>query len=441
MIAALHDERQHVDALTVQSWLKARGRLAEIGGDAYLIRISDAAPAVAAVVDYAENVARFARQRRVLAIGQRLTAEGYGDVSDAGGVDDWAAKASKELAEVATGGRNYVDYQPIGDILADVDRERRRAKAENRSPMRVPTGLAGLDKKVMMRPKDLVVIGALPSMGKTALLGQILTHVTDQQLWQPEERMMFPGEVPHALLIALEMTREKMVERILCGRALVSKRDYERHELTGEEETRVSKAMDHLQGSGMFIADRPAMKVDDIVRNVRACIRESEKWRYPDRPAAAGRLRVVVVDYLTLLKFDRPKGITKSEVVGEATMALKNLAKSEDVLVILASQLNRDVTRRQGNNKPMMSDLRDSGEIEQAADTILFVHRDEVLKPNSKFAGFGEILIAKQREGEIGRVFLRWTGSATRFVDLSYEDHETLAGLLSKEEEPKGRRG
>ncbi len=422
------------DVTLVVSALKERRRAWEDAGG-YLGRCMDNC-SVPSVVSYATIVQRKSRQRQALVLSQTLAAQARDDVGD---LDEWAAQAAKDFDAIATGSATVVDYEWVGETLKRVERERLDAHREGRRPQRIPTGLVGLDKLLTMRPKELVVVGALPSMGKTALVGQILNHVSNQDAWEPEERMAFPGEVPHTMLVALEMTRERMSQRLLCGRAMVTKGGYETMRLTSEEQTRLEGAAQTLSIAPMAIMDRPNTKLIDVVRNFRAFARESARTKYFDRPKAKGRVRVLVTDYLTLLRTERTKGGTTSEVVGEVVMDLKNFAKSEDILVILVSQLSREVTKRPGDKRPMMSDLRDSGEIEQAADTIVFIHRDEVLNRASPWRGFGEVIVAKQREGEIGRVFLRWEGAQTRFADLGYED--VLAIQAIKDAEQRRREG
>lgn len=411
------------DVRQVASVLKQRERAWEdVGG--YLSRCTDNCSPTS-LMAYALAVQRTSRQRRALALAQALAVEARGDVGD---LDEWAANAAKAFDAIATGGATTVDYRPIRDVMIESESNRREAERTGVPPKRFPSGLADLDAKVTFRPGQLVVVGAAAGVGKTSLIGGLTRSFANFYGWHEHAQRSFPGEVPHVLLAAMEMTDTEMGDRLLFGAAKVSKQKLDRGQLTDDEIQQVVGAADPVAQLPIFLMAKPGIRLADLRRNIRALARESQDTRYPDK--RRGKLRVVVIDYLTLMKLEGRKGATRSEIVGETVREMKVLAMEEELCVVLVSQINRAYSGRK-DPRPIMADLRDSGEIEQHADIILFAYRDEVHNPETKLRDFGEVIVAKQRNGQAStRVYLRWKGEYTMFEDMTYEDRINLANAI-----------
>ena len=431
-VVALAAEGSPVDSQTVASWLKARGRLAEIGGVPYLVRILDAAPAVANVVAYAQSVLACSQQRRAVALCQRVAAEGYGDVGD---VDSWIDTADESIHALACGGGQGVSYQEIRTVMRDELRKVESAWRGGVGTKRILSGLPSLDEKLSMMAGDLIIVGARPGMGKTAFVGGMMAHAVSPSRWEEGDRQAWADETIAAAIHTQEMPAGQIALRLLCSEARVDLSALRRGHLRDDDWPALTASSQHLSTLPLWIDDKASVSLDYIRKSVRALRRECDKRsRADDKPTA---LRLLVIDYLQLMRFEGRKGATKSELVGDTTRGLKELAKDEGLVVVLLSQLNRGLESRD-NKRPVLSDLRDSGEIEQDADAVLFLYRDGYYNKASRNPDIAEVIIAKQRNGPPDRVLVRWTGAHTLFSDLSPSEREQLRFEAETEKaEPK----
>lgn len=431
-VGALSTAGTPVDVLTVQSWLKSRERLAEIGGDPYLARIIDQAPAVAHVVAYAQSVLACAKQRRAVAIHQRFAAEGYGDVGD---VDVWTAKAELELAATAASGTSIMGYEPIRDVLRSTLQGIEASWRDGCGTRRILTGLESLDEKLSMMEGDLIIVGARPGMGKTAFIGGMTTFAVNPDLWNDAEFAAWKGEAIGAAIHTQEMPKDQIAMRLLCSEARVDLAAIRRGHVSGGDWDPLTKAAQKLSNLPLWIDAKAGITLDYIRKNVRTLKRECER-----RSRDLGQvhsLKLVVIDYLGLMRLDGRKGATKSELVGDVTRGLKQLAKDEELVIVLLSQLNRGLESRD-NKRPVLSDLRDSGEIEQDADSILFLYRHGYYQKDYR-QDLAEIIIAKQRNGPPERVLVKWTGAHTLFSELSPAEKDDLRQEAMDEAQPKNQ--
>jgi len=419
-ITTLHAEEQPVDSGTVAALLKQRERLAGIGGVAFLARIIDDAPATSIVGVHVGHIVRTARQRALVAVCQRVAAEGYSDVGD---LDEWAGKAEAEVRAIAQGGTNKAPYETVGAVLRT---EFRRMEAEHRDGVgakRLLTGLGTLDYCLTMSPGDLIIVGARPGMGKSAFIGGLATYVANQDIWPEVNFAPWRDEQPGALMFSLEMPKDQVAMRLLCSEAKVDLSRIRKERLRSEDWTELTNASKRLEHLPLWIDAKSGIGLDYVRTTVRTLKRECERLDTKGQPKK--RLRLVVVDYLGLMKLAGRRDATKSELVGDITRGLKQLAKEEDVVIVLCCQLNRSLESRP-NKRPVLSDLRDSGEIEQDADSILFLYRDGYYNQASKNPDIAEIIIAKQRNGPPGRVLVKWTGVYTLFSDLTAAEEADL---------------
>lgn len=402
---SLADASAPVDVVTVAAWLKARDRLAEVGGVAWLARLVDAAPAVAHVGSYAATVAATATQRRVVAECQRAAAEGYGDIGD---VHGWARDVEARIAALVGGG---VERRAafVGDVVRDVVRNARDRGAGHR----VRLGLRSLDSVLACHAGDLVVVAGRPGMGKSAVVGGAAVHVG-----LAEE----PEEFQSAIIFSAEMGREQVTQRMLAAEARVPVSALRHANVPDDGWTRLTGAAQVLDRCATVIDDTPAPKLAHIRATIRETKRLLERWPSSDeRPRV---LRLVVVDYLQIMGVSGDRKNNREQDISELSRGLKEIARSENVVVIALSQLNRGVESR-ANKRPLLSDLRESGAIEQDADAIVFVYRDEYYNPNGR-AGVAELLVAKNRNGATGRAFCRFEGPYTMFSDLSESEEAQL---------------
>lgn len=433
-VAALSEASEPVDFMTVSSWLKARERLVEIGGNPYLIRITDAAPCVENLVAYAETVLACSRQRQAVALAQRVAAEGYGDVGD---VDAWSQRVDGEFHALANGGSPTLVYEPMRTVIRDEIGRLEASFRDGIGARRVLTGLPSLDEKFSMMEGDLIVVGARPGMGKTAFVGGVMVHAVNPDLWPQHELAAWGDEAIAAAMHTQEMPRGQIALRCLCTEAKVNLASLRLGKVDADDWPALAAASQRLSTLPLWIDDKAGVTLDYLRKNIRALKRECERRSRGQETKET--LRLVVVDYLQLMRMDGRKGATKSELVGDVTRGLKQLAKDEGLVVILLSQLNRGLESRD-NKRPLMSDLRDSGEIEQDADAVLFLYRhgyyDKAYRQD-----IAEIIVGKQRGGETPRVVVRWTGAHTQFSTFSPSEEAELRFEAEQERTTKPQKG
>jgi replicative DNA helicase len=265
----------------------------------------------------------------------------------------------------------------------------------------IPTGFKDLDRLTAgLQPSDLIVIAGRPSMGKTALALNITANAA------------FSGV--GAAIFSLEMSKEQLAMRMLCSEARVNNARVRSGYLSGQDFPKLAQAASRLHESPIFIDDTPAISVLELRAKTRRLVRDRSK-----------KVALLVVDYLQLMR-GMGAAQNREQEIAEISRSLKALAKELHIPVIALSQLNRRVEDR-GEKKPMMADLRESGAIEQDADVIAFIYRDEVYNKNSNDKGIAEIIVAKQRNGPIDTVRLAFLSDIMRFEDLSERDEYDYA--------------
>ncbi len=410
-----------VDITTVASWLRSREWIAQIGGPSYLAQLVDATPAVAHVGAHAKVVHEKWRLRQLIGVCQRIAAEGYGDVGTVQEFIDGAEQSIYHLARTA----ESTTVQPIASVLKAVF-EQIQTQAENGQQMAgYPSGFDAYDAKTAgIHDGDLRIVAGRPGMGKTTLVMNEAVNVASPR----SERITLPdGQVDEVLshglgviVFSLEMPKEQLVIRLLCSEARVDLGRIRHGQLQPEDWKRLTEAAGYLATLPIWIDDTPAITLLEMRAKVRRL--QSEFDRKAGDGQQGRRVGLVIVDYLQLMKGREGAGSREQEV-SEISRGLKHMAKECKVNVTALSQLNRAVeTRGKGGKgaRPQLSDLRESGSIEQDADVIVFIYRDEYYNPETtKLKGIAEILIAKQRQGATGSIFLRFTAQCTRFDNLA----------------------
>ena len=387
---ACYDRQQPPDIRLVAAELTSRGRLDAVGGYPYLADLSDAVPTSYHVEHYARIVERCAVGRAIIAAGARIAALGYNQHSDP---DALLAAAYQVLDDAADRPASDDALVPISAVLdAQYDAIRDAIDRGEQVQLGVQTGLRDLDELTGgLHKQDLIVVAARPSVGKSALAACIAYHVG-----------MARRRVD---VFSLEMSREQYTQRLIAIDSGLNLHAVRLWNLSERDLSAYLTTMGRLSECPIAIDDGAALSVADI------------RARVLRRAAQLGRPELVIVDYLQLMQGRRDDG--RVQEVSDISRGLKNLAKELDVPLIALSQLSRAVEGRT-SHVPMLSDLRESGAIEQDADIVLFIYREELYDKESDKKGIAELHIAKHRNGPIGVIPARFDSSTTRFSDLTY---------------------
>ncbi|MGV1017051.1 MAG: replicative DNA helicase [Fluviibacter phosphoraccumulans] len=384
-IAAMLDRGEPVDVVTVSEVLERSGRSDECGGLAYLGDLAANTPSAANILSYVKAVVDCKARRNMIEAGQRLVELAHAPDGDA------VVRADKASSIVLALGEQRGSKEPVSVsvVMSSVLQTLQKRVDAGGAISGLSTGFVDLDKATTgLHTGNLVIVAGRPAMGKTTLSVNIA------------ENIAIAGGV--ALVFSLEMSADDLVERSMARAGSVNTQNLREGKLTDDDWSRMTVALGKLNGKGLVIDDDPGTATVSQMR--RKSIRVKRKH---------GALDLIVVDYLQLM---RGEGGNRNEEIGGITRGLKLLARELSVPIILLSQLNRGVEERT-DKRPMMSDLRESGAIEQDADVILMAYRDDYYNESSSFKGFAEIIIRKQRMGPTGTVPLVFQGQYSRFAD------------------------
>lgn len=390
-IVDLYDQHKPVDLLTLSAELKSKKQLNAVGKASYLAELSNFVPAASHAKAYADIVERASVRRRLINAGTQIAEKAYEDDANA---DSLIGDAEKELFEVSD---KIVksDYIAIDDLLADAfDRidELHRNKGALRG---LKTGFRDLDKKTAGFQKgDLIIVGARPAMGKTTFAQNLTYNIATINK-------------KGVLFFSMEMAANEIVDRMISDVSGVDNWKMRTGNLSDEEFQRIGDAMDEMDGLPIYIDDTSSMTIMELRNKARRAMHDHD-------------IGIVIVDYLQLIQgSDRYKGNRVQEVT-EISRGLKILARELNIPVVALAQLSRNVTGRD-DPRPVLSDLRDSGSIEQDADLVIFLHRPDYYKQNDdnyEETHITELLIAKHRHGAVGKVELYFHPELLRFMSL-----------------------
>jgi replicative DNA helicase len=417
---------QPVDVVQIGTWLKNRDRIAQIGGMSYLTELLNAAPAVANVAAYGRTIHEKFRVRQLIATCQRVSAQGYLDYGEA---QQYIDTAEQEIYEIAR-----TPESSSVEKLLDVMKKSFKALTEAMQRGDRITGTAsGFDRydrlTAGLHPGDLSIVAARPGMGKTSFVLNVATNVASpkgrevQGAKGEEGRWDEPGV--GVAVFSLEMPREQIANRMLCSEARVDVGKLRQGHLGPQDWSKLTQAASYLGSLPIWIDDSPSLSILELRAKVRRLQAEFDR---PD-PNGGGRgnkrIGLVVVDYLQLMK-GRENAQSREQEISEISRGLKGLAKELYLPVIALSQLNRAVeTRSEKSKRPQLSDLRESGAIEQDADNIVFIYRDEYYNREATTEpNIAELIIAKQRNGPTGTVKVRFDNAYTRFDNLADGEFE-----------------
>ena len=410
-----------VDVVQVGSWLKDRQRLAQVGGTGYLSQILDAAPVVANVTAYADNIREKSRIRALILACQRVTAQGYGDFGEPQAFIDGAEQAIYNIARTSSklGTEKLIDvmkkaFKRINDSLA------RGGKITGFS-----TGFTRFDSMTAgLHEGDLSIVAARPGMGKTSFVLNVAANVASPRgnVVEGDESQQWEEPGVGAVIFSLEMPREQLANRMVCSEARVDVGKIRTGNLGAEDWRKLTQAASYLGSLPIWIDDSPGLTLLELRAKVRRLQAEFETR--DDEGRKIKRIGLVVIDYLQLMK-GRDGAASREQEISEISRGLKGLAKELEVPVVALSQLNRAVeTRSEKSKRPLISDLRESGAIEQDADNIIFIYRDDYYNPDSAEANIAELIVAKQRNGPTGTAKVRFDKQWTRFDNLAEGEYE-----------------
>ena len=394
VIARLIDAGKPADVVTVFEALEGLGRANEVGGIAYLNTLAQETPSAANIMRYAEIVRDRAILRFLVSVSDQIATQALNPAGkETRQILDEAESQIFQIGE--QGARRSAGFQNFHDVLARVV-ERVDDLYQNPNPSDVtgvPSGFFDLDQKTAgMHAGDLLIIAGRPSMGKTSLALNIAEYVAITE------------RLPVAIF-SMEMGAEQLAMRVLCSVGRLDAQRVRTGRLNEDDWGRLTQAMALTKEAQIHIDETPALNPLELRSRARRLSRQY------------GKLGLIVVDYLQLMSASST-GENRTTEISEITRSLKGLAKELGCPVLALSQLNRTVEQRT-DKRPVMSDLRESGAIEQDADLILFIYRDEVYRPDTPDKGVAEIIIAKQRNGPIGTVRLTFLGQFTKFENFA----------------------
>lgn len=390
----LSERNEPCDLITLTNILKTRGELEEIGGGAYLVTLVDYVPTAANIAYYCKIVKEKAITRKLITAATDIVTRGYDDQML---VEELLDNAQKVIFEISENKLRPAFY-PVSAILKDTIRNIEILYEKKEHVTGVPTGFIDLDEMTAgFQQGDLIIIAGRPSMGKTAFALNIAQYAA-----------IHANPLAPVAIFSLEMSKEQLVTRLLCSEARVDASRLRTGHLLDNDWHKLTRGASGLHESKIFIDDTPAITVLEMRAKCR-------------RLKAEHDVGLIMVDYLQLMRGGANMESRQQEI-SEISRSLKALAKELSVPVVALSQLNRGLESRT-DKRPMMSDLRESGAIEQDADVIMFVYRGEVYdKENEDLKGKAEIIIGKQRNGPIGKVDLVFRGEFTRFENASHRE-------------------
>jgi len=390
----LNEKGEPCDLITMTTILKKKGELEEVGGGAYLATLVDFVPMAANIYYYCKIVKEKCITRKLISAATDIVSKGFEDKVDVEELLDAAQKVIFDISE----NKIRPAYYQVKDILKDTIKNIEALYEQKEAVTGVPSGYTDLDKITAgFHGGELIIIAGRPAMGKTSFAINVAEYAAI------DASKPFPAAV-----FSLEMPKEQLVERLLCSLARVDLSRLRTGHLMENDWPKLLKAAGRLHDSKIFIDDTPSISVMELRSKAR-------------RLKAEHDIGIIVIDYLQLMRAG-PNPESRQQEISEISRSLKALAKELSIPVIALSQLNRSLEQRT-DKRPMMSDLRESGAIEQDSDIIMFVYRGEVYeKENEDLKGKAEIIIGKHRAGPTGTVHLAFRGEFTRFENLSPRD-------------------
>ncbi|WP_369802767.1 replicative DNA helicase [Sporosarcina sp. P16b] len=391
----LNDRGQPVDLVTIAEELKVKNELEDVGGISYITELANAVPTAANIVYYANIVDEKALLRRLIRVATDIVEDGYTREDE---VEALLGEAEKKMMEVSNR-KNAGDFRHIKDVLVETYDNIELLHTRKGDVTGIPTGFRDLDKITAgFQRNDLIIVAARPSVGKTAFALNVAQNVATKT----EENVA---------IFSLEMGAEQLVMRMLCAEGNIDAQVLRTGNLEADDWRKLTMAMGSLSNAGIFIDDTPGLRVNEIRSKCRRLQQEHG-------------LGMVMIDYMQLIMGSGRGSDNRQQEVSEISRSLKGLARELKIPVIALSQLSRGVEQRQ-DKRPMMSDLRESGSIEQDADIVSFLYREDYYDKETEMQNMIEIIIAKQRNGPTGTVTLAFAKEYNKFLNIDWSQHES----------------
>lgn len=388
-ILNLYNRSEPIDIITLKAELKSMGKLEAVGGLEYIAQLPDRVPTTSNVEQYVKIVEEKSMLRSLIKVADEVITLGYDPMQEVENIID---AAEKKIFDV-TQKKNQKGYASIKDILVDTFIELEKLYNQKEPITGIPTGFLDLDYKTAgLHNSDLILVAARPAMGKSAFALNIATNAAVR------------AKVPVAIF-SLEMAKEQMTNRILCSEAMVDSNKVRTGKIEDDDWAKLAAASGELSESGIYIDDTPGISIMEIRAKCRKMKMEKN-------------IGLVVIDYLQLVQGSSKRGASREQEIAEISRSLKILAKEINVPVIALSQLSRAPEQRP-DHRPMLSDLRESGSIEQDADIVMFLYRDDYYNEDSEKKNIAEVILAKHRSGSTGTVELLWMGNYTKFANIA----------------------
>ena len=392
----LYNRPEPIDIITVKDELLSIGKFDVVGGLEYLADLPEKVPTTANVERYIKIVEEKSILRNLIKTSNELITLGYDETQEVNSVMDQAEKKVFDLMQ----NRNQTGYSQIKDVLVDSFAQLERLYNQKEGITGVPSGFADLDLRTAgFHNSELIILAARPAMGKTAFALNIATNAATK------------SDIP-VLLFSLEMSKEQLVNSVLCSEAMVDSNKLKTGKIEENDWVKIVEALGPLSEAEMYIDDTAGISITEIRAKARKLKLEKN-------------IGLIIIDYLQLIQGsgNRRNGSREQEI-SEISRSLKILAKELDIPVIALSQLSRAAEQR-SDHRPMLSDLRESGSIEQDADIVMFLYRDDYYNEESESKNIAEVIIAKNRSGSVGTAEMLWMSNYTKFANIEhYRDDE-----------------
>jgi replicative DNA helicase len=409
---AIDRRRQPIDIISLADELKQRGSLPRLeGGESYLVDLANAVPTAENVEHYVRLVKEKSTLRRLIATCAEVQSRAYGDF---GNYEEFLDEAENAVFQVAQQTRKD-SYSTVADMMGEVLESIEERARERKEITGVPTGFTKFDHMTAgLQPENLIVVAARPGVGKTSWAVNVAMNAA------------LLHQMP-VLIFSLEMSKFELMERMLAGEARIDSARLKRgHIEYSDWKNRIYPAGNRIAQAPILIDDSGAPSILDIRAKARRFRSDSRYFPPPGEKGAKGQLGLIVVDYLQLARGGTGRrDDSREREIADISRGLKALAKDLKIPIIAVSQLNRSLEKRE-DKRPQLSDLRESGAIEQDADMIVFIHRDEMFNFDSAEKGKAELIVGKHRHGPTGSVSLTFIREYTRFENYADEADEPL---------------
>lgn len=387
-ILNLYNRAEPIDIITLKAELSSIGKLESVGGLEYLAELPDKVPTTANVDKYIRIVEEKSILRTLIKTANDLIELGYDPTQEVENIIDSAERRIFDIMQK----KNQKGYTPIKDVLVEAFSLLEKLYNQKEHITGVPTGFSDLDFKTSgLHNSDLILVAARPAMGKSAFALNIATNAAVK------------ANVP-VIIFSLEMSKEQMVNRILCSEAMVDSTKVRTGKIEDDDWMKLASTLGPLSEAPIYIDDTPGISIMEIRAKCRKLKLEKN-------------IGLVVIDYLQLIQSSGKKSTSREQEISEISRSLKILAKEINVPVIALSQLSRAPEQRT-DHRPMLSDLRESGAIEQDADIVMFIYRDDYYNEDSEKKNIAEIILAKHRTGSTGTTELLWLSNYTKFANI-----------------------